>query len=155
VSGTLVWRRFEELSLDELYDALALRAEVFVAEQRSPYLDVDGRDRGALHLLAMAADGDLSGYLRVLPPPGPRGSARIGRLVCAPTARGRGLARRMMTAALGRIAESWPQATIALAAQTQIAGFYESFGFRRVGDDYDEDGVRHCDMVLLAPAAAP
>lgn len=155
MSGALVWRRFEELSLDELYDLLALRAEVFVAEQRSPYLDVDGRDRIALHLLAQGGDEGLAGYLRVLPPPGPRGAARIGRLAAAPHARGQGLARRMMKAALGRIAESWPQATVGLAAQTQLCGFYESFGFRRVGDDYDEEGVRHCDMVLLAPSADP
>lgn len=149
------WRRFEELSLDDLYDALQLRCEVFVAEQNSPFPDVDGRDRDAEHLLAFNEDGGVIGYLRVLPPPGPRGAARIGRVVTTPSVRGKGLGKRLMTAALERIATQWPQATVALASQTQAAAFYESFGFTRVGDGFVEDGIEHCDMVLLAASPAP
>ncbi|MFP3941126.1 MAG: hypothetical protein ACLF0P_12520, partial [Thermoanaerobaculia bacterium] len=40
----LVARAFRELSRDELYDLLKLRARVFVVEQDCPYLDPDGRD---------------------------------------------------------------------------------------------------------------
>lgn len=39
------WKRFEELSREELYEALSLRCAVFVVEQRSPYLEPD-RGRG-------------------------------------------------------------------------------------------------------------
>jgi ElaA protein len=44
------WSRFGGLGVDNLYDALALRCRVFVLEQ-GPYLDPDGLDRQAWHLL--------------------------------------------------------------------------------------------------------
>ena len=37
-------KTFEELTKQELYDILRMRSEVFVAEQSSPYNDVDGAD---------------------------------------------------------------------------------------------------------------
>ncbi|HEY0779447.1 MAG TPA: hypothetical protein VGD56_15880, partial [Gemmatirosa sp.] len=49
----LDWRcaPFAELSLGDLYAALQLRALVFVVEQTCPFLDVDGSDHLARHLL--------------------------------------------------------------------------------------------------------
>jgi hypothetical protein len=52
---------------DDLYDALALRCRVFVLEQ-GPYLDPDGLDRVAWHLLGRDASGALHAYLRVVDP---------------------------------------------------------------------------------------
>ncbi|MCE2691042.1 MAG: hypothetical protein LW862_14660 [Rubrivivax sp.] len=59
------WKRFKALSLDELYDALALRCRVFVLEQ-GPYQDPDGLDRVSWHLLGHDGTGVLHAYLRVL-----------------------------------------------------------------------------------------
>jgi ElaA protein len=42
---------FEALSVDELYNLLKLRSEIFVVEQNCVYLDLDGKDKLALHLL--------------------------------------------------------------------------------------------------------
>ena len=47
---------------------LALRARVFVVEQACSYLDVDGADRRAWHLLGRDPAGVLMAYLRVLDP---------------------------------------------------------------------------------------
>jgi ElaA protein len=151
VKIAMQWRAFEALGVDGLYELLALRAEIFVVEQKSPWLDVDGRDRDAEHLLAHAEGGQLVGCVRLLPPPGPNGAARIGRLACAPMARGKGLGRAMMRAALDRVAERWPMATAGLSAQTPMVEFYRSLGFRAVGEPYDEAGVEHVEMVALAP----
>ena len=41
------WQRFDELSADRLYELLRFRQDIFVVEQRSPYPDLDGLDRGA------------------------------------------------------------------------------------------------------------
>ena len=38
-------KRFDELTLDELYDILQLRNEVFIVEQNCVYKDLDGKDR--------------------------------------------------------------------------------------------------------------
>jgi ElaA protein len=42
---------FNALTVDELYDLLRLRSEIFVVEQNCVYLDLDGKDKLALHLI--------------------------------------------------------------------------------------------------------
>lgn len=142
--------RFEELSLDELspralYEVLALRQRVFVVEQDCAYLDADGLDHVARHLLAWE-DDRLVAYARLLPP-GLRFVERaIGRVVVAPAARGRGLARELMERAIASIRAAHGDVPIALAAQAHLEPFYASLGFERTGDQYDEDGIPHVDM---------
>ena len=48
---------FSELTIYELYDAMALRQEIFSVEQNCAYLDADGKDLQGFHLLGYA---DLS-----------------------------------------------------------------------------------------------
>ncbi len=68
LGALLVWREFEELSVHELHAVLQLRCQVFVVEQRCAWLEVDGRDPEAVHLLALGPDDDaLRGCLRCLP----------------------------------------------------------------------------------------
>ena len=42
-------KTFGELTAEELYDILQIRVSVFVVEQNCPYMEVDGRDKGAVH----------------------------------------------------------------------------------------------------------
>ena len=145
------WKAFAELSLDELYDVLALRQEVFVVEQRSIYQDVDGLDRASEHLLAMdEAQGTpfLAAYLRVLPP-GVKFPAEcsLGRVVTSPKARGRGLGRELTERGIARLVERFPGTAIRISAQHYLQRFYESLGFQAEGDVYDEDGIPHIEMV--------
>lgn len=44
-------KTFDQLHIEELYDLLQLRSEVFVVEQDCVYQDIDGKDREALHIL--------------------------------------------------------------------------------------------------------
>ena len=120
-----------------VYDLLALRSAVFVVEQVCVYLDPDGADRDALHVLAYAG-GALVGAARVLPGPVPR----IGRVVVAPAHRGTGLGRRLVAAALEAIGPG----PSALSAQAHLEAFYASFGFRAAGPVHDEDGIPHVEM---------
>lgn len=142
--------RFEEHPFDDLaprtlYDALALRQRVFVVEQRCAYLDADGRDAGARHLLGWDADR-LVAYARVLPPGARFAEHTIGRVVVAPEARGQGLARALMRRAIASIHAAHGEVAIALSAQAHLERFYASLGFQRTGDTYDEDGIAHVDM---------
>ena len=43
-------KTFSALALDELYDILRVRAEIFVVEQQCFYLDPDGVDKIAIHV---------------------------------------------------------------------------------------------------------
>ncbi len=85
------WQRFSDLGVDNLHDALQLRSRVFVLEQ-GPYLDVDGHDRNAWHLLGRDRGEPLLAYLRVVDPGVKYDEPSIGRVVTAPEVRGTGLA---------------------------------------------------------------
>lgn len=139
------WRRFEKLSLRELHDLLQLRCAVFVVEQNCAFLEIDGRDPDAEHLLAWAPGVDgLAGCLRIFPPND--GPAQIGRIVTVQAARSIGLGRAMMREAIAHIVGRYGPIAIDLSAQAHLERFYASFGFTRISDDYLEDGIPHCDM---------
>jgi ElaA protein len=129
----------------ELHDLLALRARVFVVEQACIYLDVDGRDPIAHHVLGFE-DDVLVAYARVLPAGTRFDVPAIGRVVVAPEVRGRGLARALMHEAIEAARALHGEVPLALAAQAHLEGFYASLGFVREGDAYDEDGIPHVDM---------
>jgi ElaA protein len=141
------WRSFAQLSTAELYSLLRLRCEVFVVEQQCAYLDIDGRDPEADHLLAWDSDGCLSGYLRVFGPDATDASARIGRVVTAPGDRKAGLGRWLVRQALDFVTARYGDVPIKISAQVYLERFYADFGFERSSLDYLEDGILHCDML--------
>jgi ElaA protein len=142
---TTEWQRFEQLSVDGLYELLRFRQDIFVVEQGSPYPDLDGLDQSAWHL-RLQAKGVLVGYLRLVPMPGPPPLIRIGRVSILSGLRRRGLARLLMEEALRFKQAHYPRQEIVLGAQAHLAGFYEGLGFERMGETYDEFGVPHIDM---------
>lgn len=150
----LVWRNFPALRLDELYGLLRLRQDVFILEQQSFYLDLDGRDETARHLLVRAPLGGadmLVGTLRLLPPRQDDGTVWIGRVALAREVRGQGLGAEMMRAALTESNEIYGAAPVALSAQIQQENFYRKFGFLPRGESYDDGGIAHIDMYLKNP----
>jgi ElaA protein len=122
------------------YDMWRLRQQVFVVEQHCPYPDLDGRDlEAATRHVLLLEDDRLVGCLRVLDD-GDR--SRIGRVVVAPDARGRGLAHRMMDRALKECGDR----EVHLDAQTGLTDFYRGHGFVVTGPEFDEDGILHVPM---------
>ncbi|MFM7533896.1 MAG: GNAT family N-acetyltransferase [Rubrivivax sp.] len=139
------WARFEQLGVDALYDALALRCRVFILEQ-GPYLDPDGLDRRAFHLLGRAATGALQAYLRVLDPGVKYAEPSIGRVITAPEVRGQGQGWLLMREGLVRCARAWPGQGIRISAQAHLQPFYGTLGFHAQGAPYGEDGIPHVQM---------
>lgn len=142
-----VWRAFAQLSTAELYALLRLRSEVFVVEQQCIYLDADGRDMEADHLLASRDDDHLAGCLRVFAPDKVTGFAGIGRVITSPEARGTGLGRWLVHEAIDFIAKRHGGVQIEISAQAYLERFYGGFGFKRTSADYLEDGILHCAML--------
>jgi ElaA protein len=147
-------RPFDGLSLEDLYAVLALRQLVFVVEQACAYLDADGRDADALHLLGRDHDGRLVAYARLFAPGLVYDSAAIGRVVTHPDVRRTGLGRALMLEAIACVERSFDTTTITLSAQRYLEEFYRSLGFVAVGEPYDEDGIPHVAMVRAGNAAA-
>jgi len=143
------WQRFAELGVDNLYDALALRCRVFVLEQGA-YLDPDGLDRHAWHLLGRDTAGTLQAYLRVVDAGLKYGEPSIGRVITSPETRGTGLGRRLMAEGVQRCLQAWPGRAIRISAQAHLDRFYASFGFQPEGDTYLEDDIPHLQMVRPA-----
>lgn len=139
------WLRFGALGVDNLYDALALRCRVFVLEQ-GPYLDPDGCDRHAWHLLGRDPAGQLHALLRVLDPGVKYAEPSIGRVVTAPEVRRTGLGHALVAEGVNRCATAWPRRGMRISAQTHLALFYGRHGFQVVGQPYLEDNIPHLEM---------
>ena len=49
-------KTFQEMTVNELYELLRVRSEVFVVEQNCVYQDMDGDDQKSIHLWLTVAD---------------------------------------------------------------------------------------------------
>jgi len=139
---TITAEPFSQLDPVTAYAVWRLRQDVFVVEQECPYPDLDGRDLepGTRHVV-MSDDGRVVGYARVLDD----GAAwRIGRVALDRSARGRGLADRIMETAL-RVCDG---KDVVLDAQSPLTGWYATFGFAADGPEFLEDGIPHTPMRL-------
>jgi predicted GNAT family N-acyltransferase len=141
----LRWARGE----DDRREALNLREEVFCGEQGVPReLEADGLDDRALHLLALAADTARTvGTLRLLVDDT---EAKVGRVAVAPPWRGRGIASRMLAAALGRAVQQGCR-NARLAAQLRATGVYERAGFAIASEPFEQAGITHVWMRRSLP----
>jgi ElaA protein len=139
-------RAFDELSTRELYALIAAREAVFIVEQHCAYLDADGLDLDAKHLLGW--DGDsIAAYLRVLPPGTKYSEAAIGRVLTVKTHRGTGIGQIAMQRAIEFVDATFPNSGVRISAQAHLERFYSGFGFVRVSDTYLEDGIPHIEML--------
>ena len=147
----LVIKTFDELTVDELYEILRLRVDVFVVEQRCPYHELDGLDRCALHLFLRDGEG-IQGCLRVLPAGACFDTAGMGRV--AVRRRRQGLGLRLVKAGVKAAWQRLGAGAITLDAQTYARGLYEQAGFRAVSGEFLEDGIPHIRMRLEREAAS-
>lgn len=139
-------KSFEQLSIHDLYALLQLRSEVFVVEQDCVYQDIDGKDDQALHVLGFE-NGKLVAYSRCFPPGIYFEQAAIGRVLVKENVRKKDYGHQILTASKNAIKDRYQTATIKLSAQTYLTKFYESHGFKQVGEGYLEDGIPHIAML--------
>lgn len=141
--------KFEYLTVDILYDIIQLRQEIFIVEQNCPYLDADGNDKYASHLILHDTDNSIIGYARILPPDIPYTDfVSIGRVVCKKEKRGQGFGRQLMILAIMHCKELYPGVPIKIGAQSYLKRFYTSLGFNDTGTSYIEDGIPHIIMTM-------
>jgi len=95
-------KRFEALSLQELYSALELRSEVFVVEQNCVYQDIDNKDQKAFHVLGYLHN-ELVAYARLFRAGDYFEQASIGRVVVSPKHRNKAFGHDLMKISKNRM----------------------------------------------------
>jgi ElaA protein len=138
-------KRFDELSVDQLYYILELRSEVFVVEQNCVYQDIDKKDQKAIHLLG-ELDGILVAYCRIFKPKIYFEKASIGRVIVKLSHRDLKLGHELMYNAINIIKDQLGETEITISAQVYLKNFYQSHGFIQTSEMYLEDDIPHIEM---------
>jgi len=130
-----ILKTFNELTLKEFHDIIQLRLDIFVVEQDCPYLDLDGKDFKAYHFFGQLDDGSekIVAYTRIFAPGDYFKEASIGRVVVHADYRKDGILFKVDVIKIG--------------AQLYLKNFYESLGFKKIGEGYLEDGIPHIYMI--------
>jgi ElaA protein len=145
---SLQWKikAFDGLSVNELYDLLQLRSKIFVVEQNCVYLDLDGKDKVALHLFA-EFEGKIVAHARLFKAGISFDNASIGRVVVDADYRDRKWGHDLMREAIAGIASNFNETKITIGAQLYLKKFYESHGFIQSSEMYLEDDIPHIEMI--------
>lgn len=137
-------KAFHELTADELYEILRLRAAVFVAEQGCAYQDPDEKDQRALHIW-LSENGAIQAYLRIVEPGVACAEALMGRVLTV--RRGSGLGTVLVNEAISQAKNTLGVDRLRVISQAHAVGFYEKCGFRPISEEYIQDGIPRIDMV--------
>ena len=170
-------KSFQGLSLDEWYSISNLRERVFVVEQNCPYLDADGKDPGARHIMGCDSRNKIKAYARIVHPddevvpldrfgylgdhekttliemcentdPGLKLPA-IGRVVLDKPVRGTGVSHLLMDFTIQCAMGLYGDHPLFLSAQTPLHDFYVQHKFLQCGPGYLEDGIPHVPMLFM------
>lgn len=163
-------KKFEELSLVELYAIMQLRLAVFSVEQNCAYQDADGKDLKCFHLMGYKTSSALLGrtsspkekgsgnnfledelvaYARIVPAGISFPEISIGRVISSQKARGTGAGKELMKKAMEFIADKYGKVPVRIGAQCYLIKFYSAFGFEISGEEYLEDNIPHIEMIRI------
>lgn len=140
-------KHFNDLSVNEYWELLHLRTEIFVVEQDCPYQEVDEKDKVSYHIFGKNASGKVIATSRILPQGVSYTEISIGRVALKKEARGIGIADEMMTETFKFIEAQFGVQPIRISAQQYLINFYSKHGFKQVGEGYLEDDIPHIEMI--------
>jgi ElaA protein len=144
-----ILKKFDDLTVHELYAILQLRNEVFAIEQNCVYPDLDNKDQSSWHLMCFE-NNRLVACTRLLPPGIAYPEPSIGRVVTSMAVRRTGLGKELLQKSIDCCENIFGKLPITLGAQLYLKKFYESFGFVGSGEVYLEDGIEHIKMTRKA-----
>jgi ElaA protein len=142
------FKTFESLSIQELYAIMQVRNDVFVYEQHCYYQDLDDKDQACIHVLGWNEQQKLVAYCRILLPGLTYPTHSIGRVLVISAYRKQQLGRALMQKTLDYILSTYGKVPLTIEAQLYLQAFYESLGFVRTSDVFDDAGIDHVEMKL-------
>jgi len=140
-------KSFQELSLEEFHDIIALRIQIFIIEQNCPYQEVDGKDKLAHHLFFKNEMDEIIAVTRILPQGISYEEVAIGRVVVHEDYRGTGLGNQLMSDSMNFVRDKYGDVPVRLSAQKHLENYYGNHGFKSTGKEYLEDGIPHVEML--------
>jgi len=131
-------------TMDDLIKAYAVRAVVFIGEQKCPYdIEIDEHEHSSIHILG-EIDGEPFAAAR-LRFPGPY--AKLERIAIRQEWRGQGLGHQLVDYMIEQCRKRG-FTTIKMHAQAYLVDYYAKHGFIRQGELFDEAGIDHYLMIL-------
>ena len=146
--------QFQQLTNNQLYQALKLRCDVFVVEQGCAYPELDGIDPHCFHVLCYR-ESELMAYSRIVPPGLLYKEASIGRVVTAKGFRGANLGMQLMEQSIAHCQLLFREAPIRIMAQQYLEPFYSALGFTTVSPPFSDFNVKHVYMLLARDIGTP
>jgi ElaA protein len=148
--SSVIRKTWGELTTDELFEIVKLRAEVFYVEQRIDEQEFDDADRApSTRHLWIADENGVAAYLRSTVDEKPQlRDARhsFGRVIVRADRRGQRLAQSLIDVVLA----THTGEPMYLHAQSYVVSLYEKYGFVIDGDQYVEAGLAHTPMYRAA-----
>lgn len=141
-------KTFNELTIDELYEIVKSRFEVFVCEQKIiEDQEFDDKDKVSYHIMLKENDKVVA-YCRIVPKEIGYDYTSIGRVLVLSSYRRKGIAQEMIKVALDFIKNNLNENIVVLYGQLYAKGLYESVGFNVISDVYDEVNIPHVKMKI-------
>ncbi len=137
-------KRFNELTVTDLYQILALRAQIFVVDQQRIYQDPDGQDQEAIHIFNRDEDGHIVAYARIFLKDD---LVSFGRVATSAKVRGQGFGGQLLDKIMQTIQQEFPDRKIEIEAQVQVEDFYKRVGFVSEGEPFIYKTTPHIKMV--------
>lgn len=141
----IIIKKFNELTLDELYEILKIRVSIFVVEQHCPYNEIDDKDKNAYHIY-IKDNNQIKAYLRVLDKEVSFPEVSIGRVLT--TERNKGYSNIIIKKGIEVAKEKFNADKIKIEAQVYAKKIYEKHGFKQISEEFLEDGIPHIIMIL-------
>ena len=139
-------KKFNDLTVNEMYEIAKSRFEVFVCEQKIvEEQDFDDKDKLCHHIM-LKENERVVAYCRIVPKGIGYDYISVGRVFVLSSHRRKGIAQEMMKVALEFIKNNLDEKTVVLSAQLYAKGLYESVGFKVISDVYDEVNIPHVKM---------
>jgi predicted GNAT family N-acyltransferase len=142
MTGALTYEVRRVRGDEEMSAVLEIRHRVFCDEQGVPeHEELDGRDREATHLVAVAGDEVLATCRLLFVGP----TVQFSRLAVRPEARRHGIASALLTLADEETRAAGARRLV-LHAQTYARVLYEAAGYEPRGRIFMEAGIEHIAM---------
>lgn len=142
-------KRFDELTVEELYEICKARYEVFACEQRIfQENDFDDIDKNVYHLF-LEENKNVIAYSRVIPKDVKDKYASIGRVLVIKEYRRKGIATKLMKKGVEFLTNELKEKEVIISAQVYAKGLYEAVGFKVISNVYNEVDIPHVKMQFI------